>query len=60
MKCFSKSVNLTARTWKRASLLEPSFFGGIVLDGKSSGRALKTAVICSTGLMKKAQNKVVP
>ena len=60
MKYCSKSVNLTIRTWKRASLLKPSFLGGMVLDGKSRGRALNTAVTCSTGLMKKAQYKVVP
>lgn len=40
VKCFSKSVNPTARTWKRISLLEARFFGGIVLDGKSSDGAL--------------------
>ena len=39
---------LTVKTWKTASLLAPSFFGGIVLDGKSSGRVLNTAAACST------------
>lgn len=59
LKYGNNFVNLTARTWKRASLFEPSFFGGILLDGKSSGRDLKTVVTCSTGFMKKAQHTMV-
>jgi len=54
-KKYFSTVSLTVRIWKRASLLVPSFLGGTVFDGKRSGRAVNTAVACSTGLTEKAQ-----
>lgn len=45
---FIESLKLTVKTWKRASLMEPCFFGAVEPDGKSSGRAVKTAMACST------------